>query len=119
MRRRSVKTYHSVTFGGWKHRATRAWSPGLSCSKVISPELVSEGAFFQAHSWLPHQMLCSGLVALQTLTLSEVMLLSVKKGTVRRKTNQGEQGENRQKGATFARNVPDFVQISCRAPHDK
>ena len=69
-------------------------------------------------------MLCFSLAALLALTLYEVFLLPIKKGTVRGKTNHGEQGgkakvnksENRH--GMFGTSRPDVCVIFVGAVND-
>ena len=65
--------------------------PWIVFLEVISRELVLEASFSQARSFLSHWMLCCSFVALLALILCEALLLPMKSGRVRGKTNQGEQ----------------------------
>ena len=52
--------------------------PWVVLLEVISPELVLEAFFSQAHSSLSQRMLCCSLVALPVLILCEVLFLLMK-----------------------------------------
>ena len=61
-------------------------------AKQLSHQSFPRKFLSQAHSSLSIWMLCCGLVALLALILCEVLFLPMKKGTVRGKTHQDEQG---------------------------
>ena len=84
----------------WRFRFPVSLPPSIVLLDVIEPELASEAPFSQAHSYLSHWMLCCSLVALLALILCEGLFLPMRKGAVRGKTNQGEQGgEPKRKGS--------------------